>query len=117
MGKITTIEVRDDFTKLPPYARVMKIWASWLTLKDSQHAGGFSHPQDAKEFMRTGEAVEAFVNDLPRVCWWAVRKAAGVSPAVWRFPDTSYADALEDAETTLTVKFRNNRDTMRYFSE
>jgi hypothetical protein len=66
--------------------------------------------------MRTGEAVEAFVNDLPRVQWWAVRKAAGVSPAVWRFPDTSLADALEGAEATLTKKLRMNRDTARYFS-
>lgn len=112
-----TIEVRDTVTKLSPYARCMKVWASWLTLSDRQQGGGFSHPQDAKEFMRTGEAVEAFVNDLPRVQWWAVRKAAGVSPAVWRFPETSMADALEQAEITLTVKLRNNRDTMRYFNE
>ncbi len=101
--------------RLTPYARCMKIWASWITLKDQKEAGGWSHPQDAKEFMRTGEAIEAFVNDLPRVQWWAVRKAAGVAPAVWRFPDTSLADALEDAEATLTVKLRNNRDTARYF--
>lgn len=111
------IEVRDEVTKLTPYARVMKIWASWMTLKDRSTSGGYSHPQDAKEFMRTGEAVETLVNDLPRIQWWAVRKAAGVSPAVWRFPETSMADALEQAEITLTVKLRNNRDTMRYFIE
>lgn len=110
------IEVRDEVTKLPPYARVMKIWASWMTLKDRSTSGGYSHPQDAKEFMRTGEAVDTMVNDLPRIQWWAVRKAAGVSPAVWRFPDTSYEAALEDAEATLTVKMRNNIDTRRYFN-
>ena len=101
--------------RVTPYAQVMKIWASWQTLKDRKEAGGFSHPQDAKDFMRTGEAVESFVNDLPTVQWWAVRKAAGVYTAVWRFPNTSLSDALEDAEATLTMKFRNNRDTARYF--
>ena len=111
------IEVRDEVTKLTPYAHCMKVWASWLTLRDRQHGGGFSHPQDAKEFMRTGEAVEAAVNDLPRIQWWALRKAAGVSPAAWRFPDVPMIDALEQAEITLTVKLRNNRDTMRYFVE
>lgn len=99
-----------------PFLRVMKIWASWITLNDRQEPGGWSHPQDAKEFMRTGEAMEVMINDLPRVQWWAVRKANGVSPAAWRFPDTSMADALLSAEATLIPKMRNNIDTRRYFN-
>jgi hypothetical protein len=98
------------------FNRVMKVWASWITLSDRQESGGWSHPQDAKEFMRTGEAVEVMINDLPRVQWWAIRKAHGVAPAVWRFPETSMADALEQAEVTLTPKMRNNIDTRRYFN-
>lgn len=98
-----------------PFTRCMKIWASWITLKDQRNVGGWSHPQDAKEFMRTGEAVETMINDLPRVQWWAVRKAHGVAPAVWRFPETSMADALEQAENTLVPKMRNNIDCRRYF--
>lgn len=102
-------------TRNAPFAAIMKVWASWITLKDSREVGGFSHPQDAKEFMCTGEAVEVMINDLPRVQWWAIRKANGVAPAAWRFPDTSMADALEDAETTLTAKMRRNLYTRRYF--
>lgn len=108
--KIAVVAHRDT-----PYQRVMAIWRSWISLADRQEPGGWSHPQDAKEFMRTGEAVEAMVNDLPRVQWWAVRKAAGVSPAVWRFPNANYEQELASAEVTLTAKMQRNVDTRRYF--
>lgn len=99
-----------------PFTRCMKIWASWITLKDQPCVGGWGHPQDAKEFLRAGEAVEVMINDLPRVQWWAIRKAHGVSPAAWRFPETSMADALDQAETTLTPKMRNHIDLRRFFN-
>lgn len=113
-----------------PFMRCMKIWASWITLKDQRNVGGWSHPQDAKEFLRAGEAVEVMINDLPRVQWWAIRKAHGIAPgvefagdaprrvgvSVWRFPDTSLPDALEAAESTMTPKMRNNIDLRRFFN-
>lgn len=98
-----------------PFNRVMKVWKSWMSLQDRQEPGGWSHPQDAKEFMRTGEAVDAMVNDLPRVQWWAIRKATGIA-SVWRFPELSLPDALEQAEMTLTKKMLINVDTRRYFN-
>lgn len=98
-----------------PFNRVMKVWVSWMSLKDRQEPGGWSHPQDAKEFMRTGEAADTMINDLPRAQWWAVRKARGIA-TVWRFPEQSLPDALEGAETTLTKKMLINVDTRRYFN-
>lgn len=98
-----------------PYNRVMKVWTSWMSLQDRQESGGWSHPQDAKEFMRTGEAADSMINDLPRVQWWAVRKARGIA-SVWRFPELSLPDAMEAAEITLTRRMLINVDTMRYFN-
>lgn len=98
-----------------PYNAVMKVWARWMTLVDRQEPGGWSHPQDAKEFMRTGEAVDAMINDLSRVQWWAVRKAHGIA-TVWRFPELSFADALAEAESKLTEKMLKCVDTRRYFN-
>ena len=97
-----------------PYDRVMKVWASWMSLQDRQEPGGWSHPQDAKEFMQTGQAVDTMIDDLPRVQWWAVRKARGIT-TVWRFPEQSLADAMFEAEVTLTRKMRLHVDTRRYF--
>lgn len=97
-----------------PYNVVMAIWTSWMSLADRQEAGGWSHPQDAKEFMRAGEAVDTMINDLPRNQWWAVRKARGLA-TVWRFPEQSLADALEDAELALAPKMARHVDTRRYF--
>lgn len=101
---------------LTPFMSVMRVWARWIRLDDHKHSGGHGHPQDTKELMWTGEAVEVMINDLPRVQWWAIRKQHGVSPAVWRFPDTSMEDALEQAEATLTPKMRCHIDTARYFN-
>ncbi|WP_426111014.1 hypothetical protein [Massilia sp. PWRC2] len=115
MTKIAAVEIQVAPEPMTPYLRIMKIWTSWISLADRQEAGGWSHPQDAKEFMRCGEAVDVMINDLPRVCKWAIHKAQGIAPGVWRFPDTSFADALLDAEEKLTPKMRNNIDTRRYF--
>ena len=97
-----------------PFSVVMKIWASWMTLTDRQHSAGYSNPQDVKEFMSCGEAVDTMINDLPRVQWWAIRKAYGIA-TVWRFPDHSFADALSSAEATLLPKLKKNLATRRYF--
>lgn len=116
MKEEAMIEVRDEVTKLPPYARVMKVWASWMTLKDRSTSGGYSHPQDAKEFMRTGEAVDTMVRSLPRVNRWAVDKAHGIS-TVWIFPNISLADVMLENEKILSSKMRNHADTMRFFRD
>lgn len=97
-----------------PFVTVMKIWVRWMSLADRQESGGWSNPQDCKEFMRTGEAVDAMINDLPRIQWWAIRKAHGIS-TVWRYPDASLADELLSAEAVLTPKMLRNVDTRRYF--
>lgn len=98
-----------------PYQRVMRVWKQWIHLKDYQEGGGWSHPQDAKELMATGEAVEAMINDLPRVQWWAIRKSQGIAPAVWRYPNADYAAELMTAEEVLTAKMQRNVNTRRYF--
>lgn len=98
-----------------PYNRTMAVWVSWMKLKDCQTTGGWGHPQDSKEFMTAGEAVDVMIDDLPRIQWWAIRKAHGIT-TVWRFPDHSFADALAEAEEKLTPKMRNNLATRRFFN-
>ncbi len=105
----------ETFFKQTPYNRVMAVWASWITLKDRNEPGGWSNPQDAKEFMRTGEVVEAMINGLPRHQWWAIRKSRGIC-TVWIFPTLNILDALEAAEITLTTKMKKNADTHRFFN-
>lgn len=100
-----------------PYQRVMKVWVQWIHLKDYQTGGGWGHPQDVRELMAVGEATESFINDLPRIQWWAVRKAHGIAPAVWRFPNADYAAELLLAEETLTVRMQKDVNTRRYFRE
>jgi hypothetical protein len=97
-----------------PYNRVMKTWARWMTLSDRQHTDGLSHPQDVKEFMSCGEAVDVMLDALPRIQWWAIRKAHGIT-TVWRFPADSFSDALVAAELNLLPKLQKNVDTKRYF--
>lgn len=98
-----------------PYVRVMKTWARWMTLADRQEVGGWAHPQDVKEFMRCGEAVDSMVNDLPRTQWWAVRKAYGFAPRAPYDPETMET-ALLQAATVLERKMQNNIATRIYFN-
>lgn len=97
-----------------PFRKVMKTWARWMTLVDHQHSNGWAHPQDVKEFMACGLAVELMIDSLPRIQWWAVRKAFGIA-TVWRFPEHSYEQALEEAERTLSKAMQRNIATRRYF--
>lgn len=96
------------------FSKVMKTWARWMTLVDHQHSNGWANPQDVKEFMACGSAVEIMIDSLPRIQWWAVRKAFGIA-TVWRFPDYSYERALEEAEQTLSHAMQRNIATRRYF--
>lgn len=96
------------------FNKVMKTWARWMTLADHQHSNGWANPQDVKEFMACGTAVESMIDDLPRIQWWAVRKAFGIA-TVWRFPDYSFEQALEEAERTLSKAMQRNIATRRYF--
>lgn len=98
-----------------PFNRAMAIWVSYMKLTDQQQTGGHGHPQDTKDFMRTGEAMEVMINDLPRVQWWAIRKSKGIA-TVWRYPDRSLPDALAEAEEILTAKMKNNLATRRFFN-
>jgi len=107
-----TIEVAPEADT--PYNRVLKTWARWMTLNDRQVSDGMSHPQDVKEFMACGEAVDVMVNDLPALERWAIRKAMGLA-TVWIFPDRSFPDAVVAAETILFPKMLKNVATKRYF--
>lgn len=97
-----------------PFEHAMSVWTRWIALKDNQVSQGWGHPQDTKDFMRAGEAIDVMINDLPRVEWWAVRRARGVA-TVWRFPDLSLPDAIARAEHMLTPKLRNHIATRRFF--
>lgn len=97
-----------------PYNTVLKTWARWMRLDDQQHPSGEAHPQDVKEFMACGEAVDAMINDLPRIQWWALRRAHGLA-TVWRFQDVEFGQALLDAEARLTPRLLRNVATRRYF--
>lgn len=98
-----------------PFNTVMKTWARWMTLTDQQHSQGLSHPQDVKEFMTCGEAVDVMVNDLTIHQRWAIRKAFGLATA-WIYPERSFVDTLVAAEAILAVKMLKNVATRRYFN-
>jgi hypothetical protein len=98
-----------------PFNAVMKTWARWMTLTDQQHSQGLSHPQDVKEFMACGEAVDSMVNDLTIHQRWAIRKAFGLA-TVWIYPQKSLADTLVAAEAILSAKMFKNVATRRYFN-
>lgn len=99
-----------------PFVAVMKTWARWMTLKDDiRRSAGLSHPQDVKEFMACGEAVDVMVHDLSEHQRWAIKKANRIATA-WIFPDVSYPDALATAEQILTAKMIKNVATKRYFN-
>lgn len=107
-----TVEAAPDTDS--PFIKVMKTWARWMTLTDHQHSEGNANPQDVKEFMACGEAVDVMVNDLPMHCRWAVRRAFGLATA-WIYPDKSLAEALVAAELVLVPKLMRNVATRRYF--
>lgn len=98
-----------------PYILVMDIWERWMHLTDSQASHAESNPQDSKEFMAVGCAVDAMIDDLPVIQRWAISKARGLSPAVWRFKDVAIECALEDAEVALIPKMKKHLATKRYF--
>jgi hypothetical protein len=97
-----------------PYSAVMKTWARWMSLADEQHSHGLANPQDVKEFMACGEAVDVMIDELPIHYRWAIRKAFGLATA-WIYPDKSLADTLVAAEAILSVKMLKNVATRRYF--
>jgi hypothetical protein len=114
MAQAQKTAVVDTFHQQTPYDTCMAIWTEWMKLNDQQHSTGFSNPQDVKEFMAAGLAIDTMINDLKRHQWWAVRKARGIC-TVWNFPNVDLADALRQAEEALTPKMRQNVATRRYF--
>ncbi|WUR15694.1 hypothetical protein E7V67_011500 [[Empedobacter] haloabium] len=98
-----------------PFNRVMKTWAHWMRLDDKPFSTGDANPQDVKELMACGEAVDVMVSELPAYERWAVRKAFGLA-TVWMFPERSLPDALVAAETKLFPKLNKNVATKRYFN-
>lgn len=111
-------QVANEVTEAPdansPYNTVMKTWARWMRLDDKPHPTGEANPQDVKEFMACGEAVDAMVGDLPIHYRWAIRRAYGLATA-WIYPDKSLADTLVAAESILSAKMLKNVATRRYF--
>jgi hypothetical protein len=100
--------------KESPYCQLMALWSRYIALDDRPYSDGEGNPQDTKDFMRAGEAVEAMINGLPRHQWWAVRKSRGIS-TVWLFPTLSLERVLEEAEKILTEKMRTHIATRRFF--
>lgn len=107
--------VGESFDSLQPLDKLLTIWADYISLSDSNEPGGFANPQDVKDFMRIGEAVEAMINDLRRHQWWAVRKSRGIC-SVWMFRDAIYDDALSQAHEILEKKMRVHIATARFFN-
>lgn len=97
-----------------PFVVVMKLWARWMKLSDRREAGGWAHPQDVKEFMRAGEAIDAMINDLQSAHRWAIYRAYGIA-TVWRYPNLPLADMVVEVEQILTPKMLLNVDVKRYF--
>jgi len=111
----TGARVEAAFDNREPVDKVLDIWADYISLRDSSEPGGYSNPQDVKDFMRLGEAVEAMINNLKRHQWWAIRKSKGICTQ-WIFKDAIYEDALGQAKKILIEKMRQNLVTARYFS-
>lgn len=114
MPQVQRIAIVETLHTQSPYSMLLAIWAQWMRLADHQHSMGDANLQDTKDFMRTAEAVNTMIDDLPRYQWWAIRKSRGIC-TVWRFPDVRVEDALQKAEDILTPKLRNHIATRRYF--
>jgi len=114
MMEITGVE--HEAIKQSPFCEAMDVWVRWMRLKDQQHSNGDGNLQDTKDFMRTGEAIDVMVDDLPRVQWWAIYKSRGLNTIVWRFQECALIDAVERAEVTLTIKMQQHIATRRFFS-
>lgn len=105
---------QEAFEAMTPYGKLLTIWTRFYSLSDIQHTNGDSNPQDTKDFMRTGEAVDAMINNLPRHQWWAIRKSRGICTA-WNFPSIRLETALEQAEEAMTPKMKIHVACARYF--
>lgn len=105
----------ETFDALAPIDKLLTIWAEYLSLRDEHVSSGLANPQDVKDFMRIGEAVETMVNDLRRHQWWAVRKSRGIC-SVWVFKDEHYEAHLAQAREILEKKMRAHIATARYFN-
>jgi hypothetical protein len=108
------LAVVDTFHQQSPYEQLLSMWAAWMRLADHQHSLAEGHPQDTKEFMAAGEAVNTMIDDLPRYQWWAIRKSRNIC-TVWNFPNVSLDEALAQAEAILTPKLKAGAATKRYF--
>ncbi len=114
MREITVVEL-DAFHRRDPIDVCLDIWARWSRLTDHQASLVEANPQDTKEFMQAGEAMDTMINGLTRHQWWAIRKTKGICTA-WIFKDDSYPDALCDAKAALEPKMRKNVYTRKYFN-
>ncbi len=105
----------DCFANKEPIDKVLDIWAEFISLRDSQEAGGYANPQDVKDFMRVGQAAETMINDLRRHQWWAIRRSRSICTQ-WIFPDVIYEDTVLQARQILAEKMRLDVATAKYFS-
>jgi hypothetical protein len=97
-----------------PFAVCLNIWARWMRLKDHQVSLGTANEQDTKDFMRSAEAIDVMIDALPRVQWWAVRRAKGIC-TVWIFRDQAFEAAFAAAEERLTPLLQQHVATRRHF--
>lgn len=112
----------ESFHKPDPLTECLNLWVKWTIPDDFalQHRERKGDGDEADQpylvaDMRTGEAVNVMVFDLPRHYRWAIQKRCGISTACWNYPHLVYADVLAEAEAALTEKMKINFATAHYF--
>jgi len=100
----------------------LEIWVSWTrrdNLNNNHRDRVCDHDNDDTAYImadiKTAEAVDVIVYDLPLHQQWAVRKRCGISPAVWRYPNLDYAVTLESAERAMIQKMKKSFACCKYF--
>lgn len=83
---------------------------------DEGHVGYEYDPyeEQRKDDRKVGEATGAMIDSLKSCHQWAIKKKMGIS-TVWNFPTVDFLSCLEDAQTELERKLRNNIATAMKF--
>lgn len=114
---------KESFAQADPLTHCLDIWVKWTIPDDFalQHRERTADNDERDQpyvvaDLKTGEAVNTMVFDLPRHYRWAIQKRCGISTACWNYPHLIFADVLAEAEAALTEKMKINFATAEYFS-
>lgn len=117
---------RPAFNRPDPYALLMACWGDFMRTDDRDlGAGGMKlasdsipdidvHDAQRVADLKTGEAVNAMVGDMPMLHRWAVYKSQGLA-TVWRFPNADFGATLTNAREDLEQRLRKHVATRLYF--